>query len=345
MTELEDYLVSLGATPEDLEEHADELAPFASELLLRPEGERLTLAEAAERAGVPVEEATRLWLITGFAAPDPDARVTSEAEVAFFQMAAAAGFLFGEEAVLQLSRVIGSSMARIADAAVSMFLVSLEASRQGGGVDVDDEMAVARHNVEAVSFIPALTELMGLLLRRHMIAARRGFVGVQVEGGSETQRLSVGFIDLVGFTARAQEAALAETGAMLSRFEEIAHDVVTQRGARLVKLIGDEVMFSSPAPDVAVAVAEEIVTKLHAHPQVPPARAGLAFGDVMTRDGDCFGPVVNIAARAVKLAEPSQVVLSAELRNALTDASSLHSLGLRTVKGIDEALEFWTVSG
>jgi adenylate cyclase len=73
-------------------------------------------------------------------------------------------------------------------------------------------------------------------------------------------------------------------------------------------------------------------------------RAGLAFGDVMTRDGDCFGPVVNVAARAVKLAEPSQVVLSAELRNALTDASSLQSLGLRMVKGIDEPLEFWALT-
>src|SRR5205807_2949673 len=106
-----------------------------------------------------------------------------------------------------------------------------------------------------------------------------------------------------------------------------------------------EVMFSSSAPDIALAVAEEIVAALRSHAQLPPARAGLAFGDVMTRDGDCFGPVVNIAARAVKLAEPSQVVLSAELRNALTDASSLQSLGVREVKGIDEPMEFWTLAG
>ena len=71
----------------------------------------------------------------------------------------------------------------------------------------------------------------------------------------------------------------------------------------------------------------------------------MAFGGVVTRDGDCFGPVVNIAARAVKLAEPSQVVLSAELRNALADASSLQSLGVREVKGIDEPMEFWTLAG
>jgi adenylate cyclase len=193
--------------------------------------------------------------------------------------------------------------------------------------------------------IPALMNAMDVLLRQHLLAARRSILSIEVQGGRETQRLAVGFVDLVGSTSLAQGATLAETGALLSAFETIVHDLVTRRGARLVKLIGDEVMFCSANPDVAIALANEIVAALASHPEMPPVRAGLAFGDVMTRDGDCFGPVVNIAARAVKLAEPSQVVLSAELRNALTDASFLQSLGLRTVKGIDEPLEFWTLAG
>jgi class 3 adenylate cyclase len=234
-------------------------------------------------------------------------------------------------------------MARIADAIVSMFLVNLELGIHDSEGDVG--MAVARANVDGVAFIPPLSGVMDMLLRRHIIAVRRGFLGVQVEGGRETQRLAVGFVDLVGSTAMAQGQSLADWGASLGEFEQLAHDVVVARGARLVKLIGDEVMFSTPNAEVALDVARALTSALRSHARLPPVRAGLAFGNVMTRDGDCFGPVVNIAARAVKLAEPSQVVLSTELRNALADASALQSLGLRTVKGIDEPLEFWTLAG
>lgn len=340
-TKLIEFLIGMGATEEDIEQYANELPSLASVVLLRPGKERLTLAECADRAGMTVEEVRRLWLLTGFADPAPDARVTSEAEVSLFQMVKAAGALFGEDAVLQLSRVIGSSMARIADAAVSMFLVNVELPLHVDEADI--ELAVAKANVDAVSFIPALTEAMGLLLRRHIIAGRRGFFGVQVDGGSETQRLAIGFVDLVGSTSLAQTTTLAEMGAVLSRFEELSYDAVASRGARLVKLIGDEVMLSTPNADVALAVASEIVEALRSHRDVPPVRAGLAFGDVMTRDGDCFGPVVNVAARAVKLAEPSQVVMSAAFRAALSDTSALRSMGPKSVKGIDEPLEFWTL--
>jgi adenylate cyclase len=341
--ELEGFLRDLGATDEDLVEYAEELPALASVLLLRPGKERLTLREAADRAGISMEEATRMWLISGFALAQPDARVTSETEVTLFQTMKAAAGLFGEDPVLQLSRVIGSSMARIADAAVSMFLVNLELPLHARETDV--EMAVAKANVDAVSFIPALSQAMDVLLRRHIIAARRGFIGVQVEGGSETQRLAVGFVDLVGSTALAQNHTLADWGASLSEFEQLAQDTIVAAGARLVKLIGDEVMYSTLSADVALGVARTLSAALRDHPRLPPVRVGLAFGDVMTRDGDCFGHVVNVAARAVKLAEPSQVVLSAEFRNALPDASSLQSLGLRQVKGIDEPMEFWTDAG
>ena len=339
-TELVDFLVGMGATPEDLEEHADDLPALASVLLLRPGKERLTLREGAARAGISLEEATRMWRISGLAVADPDARVTSEADVALLQMMKAAAGLFGEDPVLQLSRVIGSSMARIADAAVSMFLVNVQLPLDASEADLG--MAIARANVDAVAFIPAVTQAMDVLLRRHIIAARRGFVGAQIRGGTETQRLAVGFVDLVGSTALAQNHTLAEWGASLSEFEQLAQDTILTAGARLVKLIGDEVMFSTLSADVALGVARALTEALRDHPRLPPVRVGLAFGDVMTRDGDCFGPVVNVAARAVKLAEPSQVVVSTELRQALTDTSSLQSLGLRSVKGIDEPLEFWS---
>jgi class 3 adenylate cyclase len=343
VSELEEFLVSLGATPEDLIENAEDLPGLASVLFMRPGSERLSLREIAERAGVTMADAASFWRAAGLAEVDPDAKVSSDAEVAVLQAMTAARVLFGEEAMIQLSRVIGSSMARIADAAVSMFLVNLERPLHDDRTDI--AMTVARANRDAGMLIPSLVDAVEVLLRRHLMAARRSLLAVQVEGGTETQRLAIGFIDLVGSTALAQNHTLAEWGASLSEFEQITHDLIIASGARLVKLIGDEVMYATSNPDAAVAVARALTGALRSHARLPPVRAGLAFGNVMTRDGDCFGPVVNVAARAVKLAEPSQVVLSAEFRNALTDASALQSLGFRSVKGIDEPLEFWTLAG
>src|SRR5438094_4829688 len=160
----------------------------------------------------------------------------------------AARVLFGEEAMIQLLRVIGSSMARIADAAVSMFLVNLELPLHDDGTDV--VMAVARANRDAGMLIPSLVDAVEVLLRRHLMAARRSLLAVQVEGGTETQRLAVGFVDLVGSTALAQNQSLADWGATLSEFEQLAQDQIIASGARLVKLIGDEVMYSTPNADV-----------------------------------------------------------------------------------------------
>jgi class 3 adenylate cyclase len=49
---------------------------------------------------------------------------------------------------------------------------------------------------------------------------------------------------------------------------------------------------------------------------IPAVRGGLASGRVMMRDGDVFGPVVNLAARAVKVAQPGEVLVTADLAEA-----------------------------
>src|SRR5207248_748399 len=152
-------------------DYADELPSLASVIYMRPGTERLSLREVAESAGVTLEEAMSFWRVTGFAEVAPDAKVSSEAEVAVLQAMTAARVLFGEEAMIQLLRVIGSSMARIADAAVSMFLVNLELPLHDDGTDV--VMAVARANRDAGMLIPSLVDAVEVLLRRHLMAARR----------------------------------------------------------------------------------------------------------------------------------------------------------------------------
>ncbi len=108
---------------------------------------------------------------------------------------------------------------------------------------------------------------------------------------------------------------------------------MTAGGGRVVKLTGDEILFTAPSEPAGCAIALGLAARFADHPRVPPIRAGLASGDVLLRDGDVFGPVVNLAARAVKLAAPSQLVAP----DAVVVAGGLkgESVEAEVLKGFD----------
>ena len=308
-----DYLVGLGATEEDLALHRGDLRGLSSILALRLGRPVFTLADVATRAGVGVDVVTQRWRAAGFPDPGPDAVVASEAEAELLVGLGQVEQLFGRDAVQQLTRVIGSSTSRIADAVVSTFLVNIPLPEH-------DDLGVAKTNTEAFAFLPLLFRGIEVFLRRHILLARRSLLEADRDAGVEIQQLAIGFVDLVSSTALTHRLSTAELSAALGEFESIAADTVTDHGARLVKLIGDEVMYSAADPLVACRIALALADRLRAHRVLPPVRGGVAAGAVMVRDGDCFGPVVNLAARAVKVAEPGRVVVSENVAAAVHDA-------------------------
>jgi adenylate cyclase len=182
-----------------------------------------------------------------------------------------------------------------------------------------------------------LTAGLENLLRRHLLVARRSSLGITRDSGYETRHLCVGFVDLVGSTAIAQRSATTELGAILSEFERISTETVTAGGGRVIKLIGDEILYTAPEEVSGCTIALQLTDLFAGHPALPPARAGVASGEVMMRDGDVFGPVVNLAARAVDLAQRSEVVVPAAVAHAAGMTSK--PLGGRRLKGFEHEIE------
>ena len=188
--------------------------------------------------------------------------------------------MFGEDAVLQLVRVMDSAMARLADAIVSAFLVNVESQVQ----DQDPVgLGVARANAEAIALLPTVNGALDVLLRQHILAARRTILGGAGDIGDEIQPLYVGFVELVGSTALAQRLSTRELGSVLTEFEYVAADSVTAGGGRVVNLIGDEVLYTAcdakaactialnlAARAVKIAAADEVVA-----PRAVAATAGI----------------------------------------------------------------------
>lgn len=335
--ELLQFLASLGAGEDDLLAYRDQLAGLASVLALRG-GQALTLAEVVDRSGAPEEKIRRINRAAGFPDPGPEDRVFSEQFGDLLGLLTAAEAMFGEETVLQLTRVMGSSMARVADAVVSAFLVNVEpAAREADA----SGLAIARANADAAALMPGVASALDVLFRQHVVAARRSGLGLAADSAYETQRMAVGFVDLVDSTGLAQRLETRELGAALTEFENVAADTITALGGRVVKLIGDEVLFTAPTESTAAAIASQLIDTYRHHPVLPEVRIGLAGGDLLLRDGDVFGPVVNLAARAVKAARPGQIITPAAF--GMAAAVATEPVGPTDLKGLDEPVELATL--
>jgi adenylate cyclase len=149
---------------------------------------------------------------------------------------------------------------------------------------------------------------------------------------------AVGFADLVGYTEVTEHLDAAGLAALVQDFESTAEGAVAQGGGRLVKTIGDAVMFTTGEPESGALIALELAETIGRDTATPPARVALAWGSVLERFGDVFGPIVNLASRMAELAEPGMVVVDDSTAAALAADSRVRALPLTTsrAEGIGE---------
>jgi adenylate cyclase len=339
-----DWLTERGITLDQMVEAHERLhlTGIAGDLALRP-GERFTPAEIAERAGLSVEDVQRLTLAIGRPVVDPAERAFTPADVEVFGMFRAAADLFGEEPLLQFVRVVGSSLGRIADAAVAVFLSDVETPLTHADAG---ELALAKANLEAIEVAKLLPGLMDVVFRALMEDAIERNRTARTEAGSlVTVFMAVGFVDIVGFTPLSQRIPVADLRSVVDDFEGPALDTVASHGGRVVKLIGDEVMFVALDSVAASEIALSLVDRFGREGSVTP-RGGLAVGEILTRGGDYYGPVVNVASRIADLAVPNEILVTDELRERAEKGSApfaFDAAGRRLLKGFDDPVELFAL--
>ena len=273
--------------------------------------------------------------------------IFSERDVETVQMFSAAEELLGTEAVLQMIRVAGASMVRIGDAAISLFLTNMAAPAMR---EDESGLRLLEANMASARLLPGfgqtLTEMLLRYLRHAFRPMSEEFIAGELGVGVDAIQLAIGFADLVGSTTLADRRSLAELSAALDGFERTATEVVLAGGGRVVKFIGDEVMFRAPHADEAFAIALDLVARVRADPDLPPLRAGVAYGDVLSREGDFYGPTVNLAARITKLSPLDGVVATAAAAEALADDHPfvITALGAIEMKGMAEPVELAAVN-
>lgn len=287
------------------------------EALLLGERPHLTRVEVAERAGVPLDLAEQLWRMLGFPRTADDDVAFTEADVVALRQARELMDLgvIGPDSQAALVRTWGRSFARLAEWQADL-LTDLMAE-----VGPDEGLAV--------ELLPRVEQLQSYAWRRHLASA----TGRLAEAGEgTTSALAVCFVDIVGYTSRSKRLAQAELVGWLEHFEAEATGIVVDHGGRIIKTIGDEVLFVA---DTAETAAEAALLMVERGEPFPEVRAGIAYGDVVSRLGDVYGPTVNIAARLTSVARPGTVLVDRGCCEALAErpAYRLKTVPRASVKG------------
>jgi len=301
----------------------DPWAALADALLGTPE---YGPADVAREAGLDPAQARQLWRALGFPPIADDERIFTRADVEILRAVRDLVELKSAhpDDLVQLTRVIGQSLARVADAQVSATAGRLERLRDDGAALPTPEELTAR----AAQLAPSLEHFLGYVWRRHLLAALRRRSAAPSEADRE---LAVGFADMVGFTALSQALAPQELAQMVDRFEALAYEHIPERGGRVVKTIGDEVMFAADDATAAAEIALALAESFARDRDLPGVRVGLACGPTLSWEGDLYGPTVNLASRLVNLARANTVLVSDDLGRRLRDDARFALRHLRPV--------------
>ena len=293
----------------------------------------LSAGEVTEETGLTVDEARRLWRALGFPERVNEVAFTHADALALTQVGQVveSGAIDFDMAV-NLTRAVGQTMARLADWEVATLISRVE-EMEAGDQATGSRLGSALRLVEVVN--PPFEGLLIYAWRRHLAAAA---ARVEAVGANEedlhTTLVTVGFADIVAFTELSNVLDEDRLGDLIEIFESRCQDVVSAHRGRVIKSIGDSVLFINESAEGAIDIAEGIISVIGRDKRMPDVRVGLASGSVIMRLGDVFGPPVNMAARLTAVARRNRVIIDAATATLLpAEAFETRRLTARPVRG------------
>ena len=293
--------------------------------------------EVAEELGLEPELIERLWTSLGFPVAELE-RLTDEDVQALRYIASVLAAGFPLVAFLQITRVYGQSIARIADAETRLFHLYVHEPLMRQEVP-ELEMAEEMEHL-ARDLLPLASPIMDYIHQRylqHFVEQDMvGHMEMELDSGSDLGRVvvTVAFADLAGYTRYTEEEGEEQALSYVERFIDAVADTLPE-DARIVKSIGDEVMIigqeTAPLVDWAVGF-------LRQWDERPAPRIGVHRGATIYRDGDYFGRDVNLASRVVARAQGGEVLITNAAVDSIDRDEQLdfEPIGEVKLKGFDE---------
>ncbi len=287
-------------------------------------------AEVSEGAGVPAATARRFWHAMGFQIVEDEAMFTDADREALRRVVTLVEQgRVSEELALGMTRAFARTADRLAVWQTQLVAESLT-SPFSEELEGKDSRSVPEPGVaaEAAEVLASMTDdiepLLVYVWRRHLTNAIQRMLAdadPAVRSDPSAPVRAVGFADLVSFTSLVRRMSERQLARLVQRFELLASDVVTEHGGRVIKTVGDEVIFVHTDAAAASAIALDLVDAMAEDELLPPVRVGMAHGRVVSRLGDVFGMTVNRASRITAVTPSGMVYVDEDMARVLGSMS------------------------
>jgi adenylate cyclase len=299
------------------------------------EAAALTRDDVVQKADVPLERTRMLWRALGFPDSQPGEPAFTHSDVEALRLAARIenDQLVGDGVAELLARVMGQSMNRLAEVLMELLTdLMADDAELVELASASPEKAVRAAIDRTDGLLPDIEWLMTYAWRRHLLAASQRALGGAAQDLPD-EPVAVGFCDIVGYTTLTRDMSSQDLSKLVDSFEASASDIVVGAGGRVIKTLGDEVMFVHSRADVAARIALELAETFASDAvRVPAVRVGVAWGPALTHGGDLFGPVVNLASRCTGVARPNTVACDRDFAAQMDDVEGIEAVRLRTFK-------------
>lgn len=298
----------------------------------------LTGQQLADEIGIPMELARERWRSLGFTAVGDDVVAFTEADLQALRLTQRMHDLgmIDPDDEAALIRTLGRSFARLAEWQITMLARTI-------GTQPDLDLAGLGAVMDEVT--PVIEQVQNYIWRRHTLsAASRLLLAPPVEGEEAEVPTAIGFADIVGYTRQTRSLTQGDLASLVEHFEAQALTIITAHNGRIIKTIGDEILFAADAAADAAAIALDLVEEHIEDEDFPQLRVGVAWGPVLNRLGDVFGPTVNIASRLTSIARPGRALIDKALADAIdgNESFKLRRMRRTSVKGY-RRLEPWAL--
>lgn len=300
------------------------------DLLLGSERD-MTRREAAQEGGLSLLNARKVWRAMGFPnLSDEEVYFTGRDAQALREISE---LVINEEVTEEGALSLVRSMAQMTDRMVVWQVEALVEDLVVNGQRTD---AQARRELLHLlpRLMPTLEELLIYSWRRQLNAAVQrlamrqerpdgstmsGLRRAEDEDDSTNLPLArgIGFADMVSYTSLSRQMNERTLAALVQRFEQRCAEVIAVGRGRLIKTIGDEVMFMAESPEEGALMALALARIIRDDPELPQSRVAFVWGRVLPRLGDLYGPTVNLASRLVALTPPGSVLVDASTASVL----------------------------
>lgn len=301
------------------------------ELLLGGE-RRYDKTEACRRANVSLELGERVWRAMGFAS-------LADGEVAFTDGDVNALRITGEqiergviteELAVRMARAMGQALARLAESEIDAMAQMMFTP---GKPPTDEEVDGLLDYIGEM--LPHMEPLINQVWRRQLAASGTRSMAAAVANPDRAFAAApqgIGFADIVSFTELSRSLDESELAKLVDGFESVAVDIIAANRGRLVKTLGDEVMFAADDPVAVTEIGLDLAEAM----DTPRVRVGLAYGPVLPMMGDLFGTTVNLASRITAMARPGAVLGDSGLAGGLDGRKAYHTVRIlrRPARGL-----------